>query len=271
MSSLSNSVQDAVNFAISLAQQIMPHLGDVRSSKSPFRLATVVQYVRETAASTLGADKKLGMSSWEVAAEALTQLNHAASVLLPSAVEPENTLKSKSFIFYNKPAVNIDCVVIGVSPWVTRVDEIKASLAVNLEAERKVAQLNDEMQGLLRNLKIKDQSIQESSVKVELMERRIETFKKQGDAIDDMQEQLAKSRKQERAYEEAMDQLQSDLDSLEQENVKLKAQTAGMLERPTIVGPQPVEPDSSMFEGNFETSYLLEQVCFGSSLSLIFY
>ena len=99
MSSLSNSVQDAVNFAISLAQQIMPHLGDVRSSKSPFRLATVVQYVRETAASTLGADKKLGMSSWEVAAEALTQLNHAASVLLPSAVEPENTLKSKSFIF----------------------------------------------------------------------------------------------------------------------------------------------------------------------------
>ena len=79
------------------------------------------------------------------------------------------------------------------------------------------------MQALVRNLKTKDQHIQESGVKIELMERRMETVKKQGEMIQDLESEIQKARKQERAYEEAMEQLQSDLDALEQENKKLKA------------------------------------------------
>lgn len=118
-------------------------------------------------------------------------------------------------------------LVSGVSPWITRISEIKASTAVNLEAERKVSQLNDEIQGLVRSLKSKDQNIQESGVKIELMERRMEAVKKQADTIIDLETELSKARKQERAYEEAMEQLQADLDSLEQDNAKLKVMTAG--------------------------------------------
>lgn len=117
--------------------------------------------------------------------------------------------------------------VSGISPWVTRVADIKASAAINVEAERKVAQLNDEMQGLMRNLKTKEQHIQESVVKIQLMERRMEAVKKQADTIVELEGELSKARKQERAYEEAMEQLQADLDSLEQDNAKLKALTAG--------------------------------------------
>ena len=74
-----------------------------------------------------------------------------------------------------------DCrlrLVSGVAPWVLRIDDIKAATAVNVEAERKVAQLNDEMQALARTIGIKDQTIQETGVKVELMERRMKTVKK---------------------------------------------------------------------------------------------
>ena len=84
-------------------------------------------------------------------------------------------------------------------------------------------QLNDEIQALVRNLKSKDQNIQESSVKIELMERRMEAVKKQADTINDLETELGKARKQERSYEEAIDQLQHDLDTLEQDNMKLKA------------------------------------------------
>ena len=84
-------------------------------------------------------------------------------------------------------------------------------------------QLNDEIQALVRNLKSKDQNIQESSVKIELMERRMETVKKQADMINDLEAELSKARKQERSYEEAIDQLQHDLDALEQDNMKLKS------------------------------------------------
>ena len=104
-----------------------------------------------------------------------------------------------------------------------RVAEIKAATAVNIEAERKVAQLNDEMQALVRTLRARDQQIQESGVKIELMERRMEASKKQADTIVDLENELMKARKQERAYEEAMEQLQADLDALEQDNAKLKA------------------------------------------------
>ena len=51
----------------------------------------------------------------------------------------------------------------------------------------------------------------------------METVKKQADTIDDVEAEVGKARKQERSYEEAIDQLQHDLDALEQDNIKLKA------------------------------------------------
>lgn len=83
------------------------------------------------------------------------------------------------------------------------------------------------MQGLIRTLKSKDQHIQESTVKIELLERKMENVKKQADAIVDLEDELGKARKQERAYEEAMEQLQMDLDQLEQDNEGLRLATAG--------------------------------------------
>jgi dynactin 1 len=103
------------------------------------------------------------------------------------------------------------------------VSQIKTALAVNVEAERKVAQLNDEMQGLVRSLKTKDQSIQESTVKIEMMERRLESVKKQADTIVELESEIAKSKKQDRAYEDAIEQLQADLDTSELELAKYKA------------------------------------------------
>ena len=82
------------------------------------------------------------------------------------------------------------------------------------------------MQALVRTLKSKDQHIQESGVKIELMERRMETVKKQADTITDLETELQKARKQEKAYEDAMEQLQTDLDAFEQENSKLKQAAA---------------------------------------------
>jgi rubrerythrin len=96
-------------------------------------------------------------------------------------------------------------------------------MAVNVEAERKVAQLNEEMQGLVRTLKIKDQNIQESAVKIELMERRMEGVKKQAEAVTELEGLLGKAQKQEKYYVEAMEQLQSEFDALAKENGKLKA------------------------------------------------
>ncbi|KAI9569455.1 dynein associated protein-domain-containing protein [Boletus coccyginus] len=175
LKSLSNAVPELVNFGISLAQQVIPHLSDARSAKSSFQLATVLSYAKQTAISTVAKDLRPGASFWEAVGEAIAQLAGECNKLLPMVLELENVVK-----------------ITGTPPWIVRIDEIRASTAVNVEAERKATQLQDEIQSLVRSLKSRDQTIQESTVKIELMERRMEGSKRQSDTIDALEQDNAK-------------------------------------------------------------------------------
>lgn len=218
---LNNSFSELINFGISLAQQIMPYLSDVRGSKTPFQFERVLSLVRQTASNTVNKGSNAS-SPWQGVSDYIANVLQQANALVPLTMEAGNTVKSMCGRFL-LPGRAHRTLVTGTPPWVTRVSEVKARAAVNVEAERRVVQLNDEIQALVRNVKSKDQNIQESSVKIELMERRMETVKKQADTINDLEAELGKARRQERSYEEAIDQLQHDLDTLEQDNMKLKA------------------------------------------------
>ncbi|KAH8119806.1 dynactin [Phellopilus nigrolimitatus] len=233
---------EMVNFGVQLGQTVVPYLADIRNNKGTLQTKAVLDFVKQIAAASLGKGEKNEVS-WDVVSEAVSNLIQEAGAVIPMALDPENILK-----------------ISGTAPWVTRVEEIKATLAVNVEAERKVTQLNEEIQGLARGIRSRDQTIQESSVRIELMERRLDTVKKQADAISSLETEITKARKQERSYEEAIEQLQSDLDVLEQDNAKLKQLTAG-LERQPSVGPQSAETENvTAVESNLETSHLLEQI-----------
>ncbi|KAG6844441.1 hypothetical protein H0H93_016501, partial [Arthromyces matolae] len=131
MKALSDLAAELVNFGISLAQQIMPHLSNARSAKSPFQLTTLLALVKQTAAASVAKDIKPGESVWEAIGASIAAVVQEGSRLVPLTLEADNVLK-----------------ISGMAPWITRISEIKASLAINVEAERKVAQLNDEMQSL---------------------------------------------------------------------------------------------------------------------------
>ena len=274
---LNNSFSELINFGISLAQQIMPYLSDVRGSKTPFQFEHILSLVRQTASSTVNKGSN-ATSPWQGVSDYIANVLQQVHALVPLTMEPANTLKSKwnQVLPSGEAHEHSHIAVTGTPPWVTRVSEVKARAAVNVEAERRVGQLNDEIQALVRNLKSKDQNIQESSVKIELMERRMETVKKQADAINDLEAELSKARKQERSYEEAIDQLQHDLDALEQDNIKFKALAnnperqgmeislspfcQGLTTRSVASAAQPTDAETLQVEGNVETSYLLEQV-----------
>ncbi|KAF8167287.1 dynactin [Crassisporium funariophilum] len=241
LTALSNYAPQLSNFGVSLAGQIVSHIKEIRPSKSALQLVTILKLVKESATSTLAKDLKTGSSPWEAVGDAITHLIEEGNKLFPTVTEAENII-----------------TVSGTAPWIARIQEIKAALAVNVEAERKVAQLNDEIQALARNVKTKDQTVQESAVKIELMERRLEAIKKQADTIAELEKDLAAAKKQEKASSDTLLQLHSELDNVYQENAKLKASTAGQ-ERQTT-GAQPAEPEHLPIEGNLETSHLLEQI-----------
>lgn len=259
----------------------MPHVDEVRASKSSFQLGRVLSFVNDVASSTVAKICKNTASPWTALSDAISELVAQANVLFPNTLDIENIVKSVCMTFSCLEYYLIVDTVTGAAPWIVRIEEVKAAMAVNEEAERKVAQLNEEMQGLVRTLKSKDQNIQESAVRIELMERRMEAAKKQAEAVTDLEGLLGKAQKQEKYYVEAMEQLQSEFDSLAKENSKLKATTntsekEGM-DYNVLHDPLPhlvlaigaAMPTQSQIvlpvDGNLETTHLLEQVCFPSA------
>lgn len=251
LQAVTNHTAELLNFGISLAQQVMPYAGDARANRSPFALGKVLGFVRDTAGSTVGKSRKDAGSPWEALGGALAQLIADANALLPRTMEGENVVR-----------------IAGSAPWTTRVAQIKANLAVNVEAERRAAQLSEELAALARTLKSRDVTLQEERVRTELMERRMEGVKRQQDAFQQVETELAQARKQERSYEDALEQLQADLDAMEQDNVRLKAAVPSGNEKPVKETTQEVGMGMGMGfgegvqlgEGSLETGYLLEQL-----------
>ncbi|KAL1914447.1 uncharacterized protein VTP21DRAFT_8899 [Calcarisporiella thermophila] len=116
----------------------------------------------------------------------------------------------------------VEPVQVTEAPWIQRACDLKAETVVNEDIERKVQLLNEEIMKLLRDIKLKDQALQESQIKIELLQKRYETLKQQVDLANQVQNDLERSRGQEKAYEEALETLHADLDSLEKENAQLK-------------------------------------------------
>ncbi|GAA5939048.1 hypothetical protein JCM3775_002659 [Rhodotorula graminis] len=224
---------------LKLASDIQYYCAEVRSTKEPLQLTTLHGIAKDVAAVELGKQSPRPLDEINAL---LVQLAQNIATTVTSAMEPEHVVKL-SF----------------EAPWIARVAELQSSAAINVDAERKVAQLQDEMRELVRDVRVKEQAHQEASVKIELMEKRLEGVKKQAEALAQLEGELAKSRKQERAYEEANEVLQRDLDKLEQELDKLK-QSAAAAEKQGTTTSSGLGLDPSVYEGSMETSYLIEQI-----------
>ena len=100
LQALNNEVPELVNFGFSLAQRVMPYLAEVRSSKDPFQLATVLGYVKDCASSSVGKDPKEapGPESWEAVAAFFAKVVEELNQLITLASEHENVYKSMYFV-----------------------------------------------------------------------------------------------------------------------------------------------------------------------------
>ncbi|KAJ2814296.1 hypothetical protein GGI24_006432, partial [Coemansia furcata] len=101
------------------------------------------------------------------------------------------------------------------APWVKRAAQFKASLVQNSDVERRTEALNEEIVSLARKLRVRDQAIQELGAKTEMLEKRTETMRRQGEQVAELQRVLEAARSKELTYEEAIESLQGEMDALE--------------------------------------------------------
>ena len=81
---------------------------------------------------------------------------HPGRGCIPSCCDGGGSRRKEHVVFYHScTEINLTALntVTGEAPWAVRVAEIKASAAINLDAERKVTQLNEELQGLVRAIR----------------------------------------------------------------------------------------------------------------------
>ncbi|KAF9571027.1 hypothetical protein EC968_001114 [Mortierella alpina] len=105
--------------------------------------------------------------------------------------------------------------------WIKRAKEMKAEIVVNVDAEQKAQSLQDQVLKLVKEAKSKDQALQESGLKIDVLEKRNEDLKKAADQAS-TSDQNAVRINQEREYEELISNLQAELSVAEDENVQLR-------------------------------------------------
>ena len=72
----------------------MPHISDVRAAKSAFQLSNVLDFVKQSAASTVGKGND-NAYPWDAVGDFLNKIIQEAGRIVPLSLEAENTLKSK--------------------------------------------------------------------------------------------------------------------------------------------------------------------------------
>jgi len=130
-----------------------------------------------------------------------------------------------------------------------------------------------------RNVKVKDQTYQESSVKIELMERRLEVIKRQVETILELENKHASSAKKDtKKFHEDMELLQVELGMpsrwpwLPVSRIRVgPLPIFTMFIEPLAIGVQPAESENLPIESNLESSHPLEQVRFRTYCSRCFY
>lgn len=157
--------------------------------------------------------------------------------------------------------------MVGAEPWLARVEQIKLDSMRNVEAERTVAKLTDEIRDLYRELKWRDERLQEDGIKVERLNRQLKASREQADQIVSLKHELGETFKQSRAYQDANDALQTEIDELEKNLATARKQASAAVTASadgTANGAASVEnlgqPEVSYSSIDVETSYLLDRV-----------
>lgn len=245
-----------VSFAVQLAHSLGTYTAHIRTSKTPLSMAQVFEHVTEAAREGLG---KVDVKLWTSPLQSTGRLSQTITELLTAATEQENVLE-----------------VTGSSPWLLRVEQIKAEVAHNVEAERQISKLHEDAKDLYRQIKARDEALQEGTIKVERLQRQLEKSKEESMQMNDVKSSLSEIQRQAKAYQEGNESLQKELEEMQRANDDLAQQLrssaplqagegageglkSAEMKRGTSA-TAPITGSSFMGSSSLETSYLLDQV-----------
>ncbi|KAJ7336604.1 Dynactin subunit 1 [Desmophyllum pertusum] len=112
-------------------------------------------------------------------------------------------------------------------PYLQRAKAFKSELFDSAGVEEKLLQKENEFMDLKKNMKLKNEELSQANIRIGLLEKRLENINKEADARVEsanrkMEQASEDLERKESEFEETMDALQIDIDTLEREKVEMK-------------------------------------------------
>ena len=108
-------------------------------------------------------------------------------------------------------------------PWVARAEELKSNKTISPDADEEIRRLKNEIQEASTALGVKDKTIEEQGIKVELVESRMREASKKASMVKELEAKIEQMQTQETELVGAVEQQRKDLEAMETEREELKS------------------------------------------------
>lgn len=108
------------------------------------------------------------------------------------------------------------------APWVVRAHDLKATKTISIDAEEEVRRLKDDILERATQIKLRDKVLEESAVKIELLESRMRNVTKQSERIEQLEKLVSEGTGREKDFSDAIEGLNEEIQTLESEVDKWK-------------------------------------------------
>ncbi|EWC47620.1 hypothetical protein DRE_03240 [Drechslerella stenobrocha 248] len=110
----------------------------------------------------------------------------------------------------------------GHPPWVVRAKDLKSKKTATVDVEEEVRRLKEDAHSRATQIKLREHALEESSVRIEHLESRIQTLSKQAEKIEELERNLSDAATREKDFTDSLDNLTEELQNLENEVAKWK-------------------------------------------------
>ena len=108
------------------------------------------------------------------------------------------------------------------APWILRSQELRSSKTVTVDAEEELRRLKDDNHERARLIAMRDQTLEEASIKIELLESRMRDATKKNERITELEKNIEDAKKREAELTESIETQNKEITSIEADRERWK-------------------------------------------------
>lgn len=111
----------------------------------------------------------------------------------------------------------------GAFPWIARAEELKSNKTISPDADEEIRRLKNEVHEVSTALGVKDNTLEEQGIKIELLESRMRETSKKASMVRDLEAKIEESQSSEAELQKTVERQQIELQAVEKEREDIKS------------------------------------------------